>query len=440
MTDTVIKRTPLAGMLRSVMAVIVLSVLALLAASTGRCQDAEVYITTEKAFDKISVAVPDFIKENEFVDHENRDVKMADILKDDLEFSGYFKTQRVKEVKGDVKGWESLGVSYIVQGGYSTDGREIQLSYRVVDTASGRVLFKGSYPDALRAIRQKVHLMADDVISRLAGEKGVTRTKIAFVTDMTRNNELYVSDYDGHNVFMMTRDESTCLLPAWSPAGGYITFTSYKRVNPDLWWVSSSGKSRGILSFYPGLNAASSWSPDGNRIAVSLSKDGNSEIYTMNRDGSALKRLTFNGGIDTSPSWAPNGREIAFNSDRSGTPQIYIMDSEGGNVRRLSYIGKYNASPAWSPKGDRIAYVSRENGLFNIYVMDVSGVKVVRLTYNAGHNENPSWSPDGRHIVFSSTRGGGKALYTMDPDGSNVRRLGIPGNAQTPAWSPYMPD
>jgi len=421
----------------------VLVVLALTAAMTpasASADDAEVYITTKKAYEKISVVVPDFVKENSFTDRENRDVKMADILADDLTFSGYFDVKRIKQITDDVMGWSSLGVNYVVQGGYSTDGRELALSVRVMDTTSGRVIFKGSYPNALRVMRQKVHKMSDEVIYRLSGEKGVSTTKIAFISDMTGNNELYISDYDGHNVFRLTRDESTCLLPAWSPAGGYITYTSYKRTNPDLWWVSVDARSRGMLSFYEGLNTAASWSSDGSRLAISLSKDGNSEIYTMKRDGTGLKRLTFNRSIDTSPSWSPNCREIVFNSDRGGTPQIYIMDADGGNVRRISYMGSYCASPAWSPAGDRIAYVSRENNLFNIYLMNVNGSGVVRLTYNQGHNENPSWSPDARHIVFSSTRSGSKALYTMDPDGSNVRKLEIPGNVQTPAWSPFMKD
>ncbi|HEX9859796.1 MAG TPA: hypothetical protein VGB23_01235, partial [Nitrospirota bacterium] len=217
-------------------------------------EEAEVVITTEKAYENIGIAIPDFVRENEFVDHEQRDVKMADILADDLAFSGYFKTQRVHEIKGDVKGWASLGVSYVVQGGYSTDGREIQVSCRIVDTSIGRVIWSGSYPDALRVMRQKVHEMADDIIFRVAGEKGVCRTKIAFCSDMTGHDELYYSDYDGHNAYRLTRDEGTCLLPGWSPSGNYITYTSYKRANPDLWWVSRTGKSRGILSFHDGLN------------------------------------------------------------------------------------------------------------------------------------------------------------------------------------------
>ncbi|MGA2192894.1 MAG: Tol-Pal system beta propeller repeat protein TolB [Nitrospirota bacterium] len=400
--------------------------------------DTEVFISSTKNATKISMIIPDFIKEGGFDDPQNRDKAMADILADDLNFSGLFDAKRVKEVKGDPSSWASLDVQDIAQGSYTTDGREIQVSAKVVDAKSGAIVFDRKYPDALRVMREKVHQMADEIIFQLTGEKGISQTNIAFVSDMTGSNELYVSDYDGHNVFRMTRDEGTCLLPGWSPSGSYITYTSYKRMNPDLWWVSSSGKSRGILSFFPGINAAASWSPDGERIALSLSKDGNSEIYTMHRDATGLKRLTYNPGIDTSPTWAPNGREIAFNSDRAGSPQIYVMDSDGGNVRRISYQGKYNASPAWSPNGDRIAYVSREGNLFNIFMMDPNGENVVRLTWNKGNNENPSWSPDGRHIVFSSTRSGTKSLYTMDPNGENVRRLNIPGNAQTPAWSPRL--
>jgi len=401
---------------------------------------AGINVTVQKAAGKVSVVVPDFVKEVEFIDREGRDVKMADLLADDLNFSGYFGVKRVDTVGPDPTAWGSLDVDYIAQGGYSTDGKEISLSCRLIDARGGSEVLSRKYPEALSAMRGKTHRMADDVIFQLTGEKGVSQTRLAFVSDATGSNELYVSDYDGKGIRRITSDNNLCLLPSWSPSGNYITYTSYRRANPDLWWAGYDGEKRGLLSYYRGLNAAASWSPDGQRIAYSLSKDGNSEIYVMRRDGSELKRLTFNQAIDTSPTWSPNGREMAFNSDRSGTPQIYIMDSEGGNARRLTYSGSYNASPAWSPAGDKIAYVSREDGLFNIYLMDVAGANTVRLTYMAGHNENPSWSPDGRHMVFSSTREGAKGLYTMDIKGGNVRRLGIPGNAQTPAWSPFIGD
>lgn len=401
-------------------------------------EEATVIIESTVGFGKLKVVLPDFRKAYAFVDKEERGRKMADILTDDLNFSGYFEVQRVGTVKGDPKGWASLGVGYVVQGGYTTDGKEMDISVEVVDTSTGKTAFAKTYKEALHKMRRKVHEMADDVILNLTGNKGISTTKVAYVSDMTGKSELYICDYDGHNIFRMTKDESLCLLPAWTPGGTYLAFTSYRRINADLWWVSTDGKKRGIISFFDGLNTAANWSPDGERIALSLTKDGNAEIYTMRRDATGLKRLTFSGAIDTSPSWSPTGKELAFCSDRLGNPHIFVMDADGGNVRRLTYSGKYNTSPAWSPKGDKIAYVSREGNYLNIYVMDVTGQNVVRLTYSQGNNEDPSWSPDGRHIVFSSTRSGVKAIYTMEPNGKNVRRLNLPGNCQTPAWSPRL--
>ena len=106
-------------------------------ASNGFCSEAaEVYISSTKAATKTSVIVPDFVREGGFEDKEGRDRQMADILADDLNFSGYFDAKRVKEVKGDPSTWSSLGVADIVQGSYSTDGREIQVEGKLIDAAA----------------------------------------------------------------------------------------------------------------------------------------------------------------------------------------------------------------------------------------------------------------------------------------------------------------
>jgi TolB protein len=426
----------LAGMTLLTVAAVIFPVL--LPALARADKTPEIYLSTTKGAGKISVIIPDFTREGGFTDPQKRDKAMADELADDLNFSGFFDAKRVKEVKGDPSAWASLDVNDIVSGGYSTDGHDITISAKLVDAKAGSVIMSKDYPNSLLVMRQNIHRLADDIIFQLTGEKGICQTKIAFISDMTRHDELYIADYDGHNVIRLTSDSGICLLPAWSPSGNYITYTSYKRLNPDLWWVSTSGKSRGVISFAPGLNTAASWSPDGQRIALCLSKGANAQIYTMDRDGKGLTQITHTKGINTSPSWSPNGREIVFNTDRAGSPQVYVMDSDGGNVRRLTYSGKYNASPAWSPNGDKIAYVSREGGVFNIFMMDSTGDNVVRLTWNGGSNENPSWSPDGRHIVFSSTRTGKNAIYLMDTHGENVKKLPLNGSCQTPAWSPRM--
>ena len=105
-------------------------------APEGYCSEAsEVYISSTKTATKISVVVPDFVREGGFQDKEGRDTKMADILADDLNFSGYFDAKRVKEVKGDPSAWASLQVADVVQGSYSTDGRDIEIQGKVIDAA-----------------------------------------------------------------------------------------------------------------------------------------------------------------------------------------------------------------------------------------------------------------------------------------------------------------
>ncbi len=166
----------------------------------------EIYLSTTKGAGKISVIIPDFEREGGFADRQGRDRAMADELADDLNFSGFFDAKRVKEVKGDPSAWASLDVNDIVTGAYSTDGRDVTISAKLVDAKAGSVIMNKSYPRSLLVMRENIHRLADEIIFQLTGEKGVCQTKIAFISDMTRHDELYIADYDGHDVFRLTRD------------------------------------------------------------------------------------------------------------------------------------------------------------------------------------------------------------------------------------------
>ena len=144
--------------------------------------------------------------------------------------------------------------------------------------------------------RRMVHSFADEIVSRYTGEKGIARTRIAFVSDKTRNKELYVMDYDGQNPLKVSADHSICLSPAWSPDGKMLAYVSYRDRNPDLYGLNMETGKRWKISGNEGLNISPAWSPNGKRLAVALSKDGAAEIYTHGpeRPGSGaadLRRL-----------------------------------------------------------------------------------------------------------------------------------------------------
>jgi TolB protein len=232
------------------------------------------------------------------------------------------------------KAWAEIGAQGLVKGTYSQDGRDLVVECRLYDVGGQRMIAGKRYRGPTKAASTIIHRCADEIMIRLTGEPGIAETKIAFLSLLGGDKELFVMDQDGGNLRQLTRDRAIVLSPAWSPDGHEIAVTTYRDRNPDLFAISLNGNGRRPLSQQPGINSAPTWSPDGSRLALVLSKDGNSEIYTMNRQGTDLRRLTNHPAIDTSPAWSPTGRQIAFVSGRAGSPQIYIMDAEGSNVRR----------------------------------------------------------------------------------------------------------
>jgi TolB protein len=369
------------------------------------------------------------------------------IMQNDLDFSPYFEIipvdtffMRHMELKWMTPlGWKRLGVSYVIKLEVEFPRDKIKLRYRLISTESGREINHERFQTKRRDYRALVHEVADDIIKTLRGDKGIYRTKILYTKNIAEDegggSEMFIADYDGHNERQLTNNKSINLLPAFTPNGQYVYFTSYMDGDPKIYMLNLETNSVDLIAEYPGLNTAPAVSPDGKTIACVLSKDGNSEIYLLNRQGKIKKRLTYNWSIETSPTWSPNGKEIAFTSDRSGSPQIYIMDAEGLNVRRLTYQGSYNDSPCWSPDGDRIVFVSLK-GNFRIASIGIDGTDFQVLA-EMGSNENPCFSPDGNHVVFSSVRLGKKEIYAMDLFGNNKQRITKGENCSNPAWSPH---
>ncbi len=185
-----------------------------------------------------------------------------------------------------------------------------------------------------------------------------------------------------------------------------------------------------------GENWLPAWSPDGSRIAFTSTRDGNPEIYVANRDGSNVKRLTNNPAIDISPTWSPSGTQIAFTSNRTGAIQIYVISADGiGTAQRVT-TEAYCDRATWSPAPyNELAYASQNGPGFDIHLMDLATRHVTALTFGEGTNESPAFSPNGRHIAFVSTRAGKAQIFTVSRDGKFVRQITKTGNNEMPDWS-----
>lgn len=185
------------------------------------------------------------------------------------------------------------------------------------------------------------------------------------------------------------------------------------------------------------------WSPEGKKIAFTSNRDGAGDIYVMNSDGGGVTRLTFTAAKEGSSTWSPDGEKIAFDSERDGNSEIYIMNSDGSNQTRLTFNPATDAGPvSFSPDGERIAFARNGNGgaavfNFDIHTMNVDGSDVKQLTTDPEYDAEPMWSPDGSRIFFITPREGNFEIYAINPDGSgevNVSRS--PGNDGVIGFTP----
>jgi len=287
-------------------------------------------------------------------------------------------------------------------------------------------------------VRKVAHQFAADIIAQFGGVS-LVGSRIYFVSDRTGSKEIWSMDWDGSQQRQLTFNRSINIMPAVSPDGTKLAFTSFAKGTPQI--VIMATDSGRLLPFYnqvASLNTTPSFSPDGRKLYYSSSASGFAQIYVSDTDGKNLHRISNARAIEVEPKVNPkNPNLLAFVSGRSGPQQIFRMNADGGDVERLSDGTGEASNPGWHPDGQHLLFAwtrGYATGNFNVFLMDSATGKYDQLTNSAGRNENPNWAPDGRHLVFMSTRSGSAQIWTMLADGTQLQRLTSQGNNRFPIW------
>lgn len=333
--------------------------------------------------------------------------------------------------------WKDVGAYGVIKHQVTISGADASIEFRLYEVAKGdQPVVSKTYRGKRTEMRKLVHLWCNDVVKYYTGEAGFFGSQIAMTVKGKRSSAIYAMDFDGHGAYAVSHNDSINTLPAWSPSGGQLAYTSYMRNNPDLYVSPAGGGRPKRIASYRGMNTGAAFSPDGSKIALTLSKDGNPDIYVISAsDGKVLSRLTNNAAIDTSPAWSPDGGSIAFVSDRAGGPQIFVASAGGGGATQVSFNGSYNTTPAWSHgTGARVlAYTTRADGHYDIVTLDLDTKKMTRITQGEGNNEEPSFSPNGRAIAFART---GVGVFIANADGTGAATKIYSGTATGIDWGP----
>ncbi len=376
--------------------------------------------------------------------------KMGAIITADLLRSGMFRavdapTGFDEASRPEWSRLRSMGAESLLTGSINrlADGR-FDVRCRLWDAVRTAEIGHQSLIVSSADLRFTAHRIADWVYEKLTGVRGVSATRIGYVTKTTENSvphfNLWVADADGENATKALTSSEPIISPAWSPNGQQLAYVSFESRKPVVYVHEVATGKRRVVANFKGSNSAPAWSPDGRTLVVTLSRDGGSQMFLIPAAGGGEPRkLSTSSSIDTEAVFAPDGQSIYFVSDRGGSPQIYQMPISGGNAKRVSFSGNYNISPAISPLGDKLAFVSRTGGAFKLMLQDLASGTVQAVT-DTEADESPSFSPNGRQLMYATQIASNngrwqEALMTSTLDGRVKSKLTAAlGDIREPDW------
>ncbi len=247
--------------------------------------------------------------------------------------------------------------------------------------------------------------------------------KIAFTSDRSGDDEVYLMNSDGTNPLPITNNTGFVYNPVISPDGASVAFTNFSGGNYEIYSVRSDGTGLTNLTNNAAVDDAPAYSPDGRKIAFRSTRSSDSEIYVMNTDGTSPVRLTFSAGDDQMPAFSPDGSKIIFQTYRNGNWDVYLMNSDGSGQTPLTTSTEWDEQPTFSPDGSKIAFISNRDGNTEIYTMNSDGSGQTRVTNDFATDAYPSFSPGGSRIAFASDRSGTYDIWTMNPDGTDLTNI-----------------
>jgi TolB protein len=376
---------------------------------------------------------------------------IAQIISDDLDRSGYFKTlpradmleKPTEESQVDYRNWRTVGREAIAIGKVQgTNGGPITVSARLLDVYQGQKILDIDGVTAAKPseYRSAAHRVADLIYEKLTGRKGYFNTQIAYVTASgpvnNRRFQLLIADADGETPRVIATSREPLMSPAWSPDGRKIAYVGYERGYSAIYVQTPA--TGDLLKFVgeKGINGAPAWSPDGSKLVVTLSYETNPDLYVIDLATRTKHRITSDPAIDTEASWSPDGSQIAFLSDRGGSAQIYMVSANGGDARRITFQGKRNEMPRFSPDGKTLALVNFDGSSYRIALLNLA-TGAMRVVSDGPQDESPSFAPNGDVIIYTSQGSGGAELATVSFDGQIRQRLRQSGDVREPAWAPY---
>lgn len=240
----------------------------------------------------------------------------------------------------------------------------------------------------------------------LPPQRGRRPSTIFYVAYTTGQPKIHIASIkDGTNDKAITL-KGNQLMPAVSRQRDKIAFISDIGGNPDLFiqdfdpGVGAVGKPRQLYATAKGTQGCPCFSPDGKKIAFVSNKDGNPRIYVMDipqkeKLASEMHPRLISKRCKESmcPCWSPDGTKLVYAGLCEGTRQLWIYDFQANEEEQITFGSHHKENPSWAPDSVHIVYNAGPEGKNDLYLMNLNQSEAVRITSGPGDKRFPCFEP-----------------------------------------------
>ena len=224
----------------------------------------------------------------------------------------------------------------------------------------------------------------------------------------------------GHKLTVDTKDN---FMPAWTPDGKSVTFSSTPATGAtDLWTQRADGSAQAVMQVHEKSNLYNArWSPDTKWLIfqTDVQSPGSGDILAI-RPGidTAPVPVVATRFTEISPAPSPDGRWLAYVSNETGEDEIYVVPFPNTGTAKWPISAGGGTEPVWSHRGSELFYRDASGNLVAVEVNTSPTFSLVRTTVlfpaarftSLRFNPQYAVAPDDRRFLMV------RPLETSTPD------------------------